>query len=163
MGNVIIVLGIVLLTVLMESWRENHVFRTTYYNIQSSKLQKLKRKRKVVVLSDLHNQCYGKNNQKLLTAIRRENPDLILIAGDMLIGKEGVSPKPAKEFVSALPAICDVYYANGNHEQRMKENTEKYGETYAVYQEQLKRAGIHFLENEGVRLSWDGQAVASIL
>ena len=108
MGNVIIVLGIVLLTVLMESWRENHVFRTTYYNIQSSKLQKLKRKRKVVVLSDLHNQCYGKNNQKLLTAIRRENPDLILIAGDMLIGKEGVSPKPAKEFVSALPAICDI-------------------------------------------------------
>ena len=107
----------------------------------------------------MHNQCYGKNNQKLLTAIRRENPDLILIAGDMLIGKEGVSPKPAKEFVSALPAICDVYYANGNHEQRMKENTEKYGETYAVYQEQLKRAGIHFLENEGVRLSWDGQAV----
>ena len=91
MGNVIIVLGIVLLTVLMESWRENHVFRTTYYNIQSSKLQKLKRKRKVVVLSDLHNQCYGKNNQKLLTAIRRENPDLILIAGDMLIGKEGQS------------------------------------------------------------------------
>ena len=43
MGNVIIVLGIVLLTVLMESWRENHVFRTTYYNIQSSKLQKLKK------------------------------------------------------------------------------------------------------------------------
>lgn len=156
MGTIICVLVVLIVLVLAESWRENHVFRKTYYRIESSKLETLQRARKVIFLSDLHNHCYGEENQKLFDAIKKEEPDLILIAGDMLIGKEGVSPEPAQAFVSQLPKICDVYYSNGNHEQRMKENTQKYGDVYFQYQKKLKKAGVHFLENETIRLAWDG-------
>ena len=115
MGNIICVLVVLIVLVLLESWRENRVFRKTYYRIESSKLQKLQRARKVIFLSDLHNHCYGEENQKLLDAIKKEEPDLILITGDMLIGKEGISPETAQAFVCQLPKICEVYYSNGNH------------------------------------------------
>lgn len=48
MGNIICVLVVLIVLVLLESWRENRVFRKTYYRIESSKLQKLQRARKVI-------------------------------------------------------------------------------------------------------------------
>lgn len=38
-------------------------------------------------LSDMHNHVYGKQNNKLFEAIKAEQPDLILIGGDMLVAK----------------------------------------------------------------------------
>ena len=95
-------------------------------------------------LSDLHNKEYGAGNERLLDAICKARPDLILIGGDMLVGKKGCSFAPALEFVSKLPAIAPVYYACGNHEQRMKRKPEVYGEVYQEYQKQLEECGVHF-------------------
>ena len=81
--------------------------------------------------------------------------DLILIGGDMLVGKKGCSVAPALKFVSKLPAIAPVYYACGNHEQRMKRKPEVYGEVYQAYQKQLEECGVHFLENSSVLLKED--------
>ena len=61
----------------------------------------------------------------------------------------------ALEFVSKLPAIAPVYYACGNHEQRMKRKPEVYGEVYQEYQKQLEECGVHFLENSSVLLKED--------
>ena len=48
-----------------------------------------------------------------------------------------------------------VYYACGNHEQRMKRKPEVYGEVYQEYQKQLEECGVHFLENSSVLLKED--------
>lgn len=138
-----------------EWMREIYSFKITRYHVTSKKLTGLKRERKVIVLSDLHNNCYGKENRKLLKAIENEKPDIIVIAGDMLVGKQGESVEAAEKFVSELPKIAPVYYENGNHEQRMKEYTEKYGDVYEKYKGELVRHGVHFLENESVELLWD--------
>ncbi len=114
---------------------------------------------KVVHLSDLHNNCYGKNNEKLLRAIESEKPDYILVSGDMLLGKPGAPAKIASDFMSQLPKICDVYHANGNHEQRMKELPELYGDTFFEYQKVLDKAGIHCLSNKYEELEWEGMPV----
>lgn len=140
--------------VVAEWMREIHTFQITRYNIQSPKLKNIK-KRKIILLSDLHNCSYGKENEKLLRAIKEEKPDLILIAGDMLVGSEKVSTETASKFVTKLPVICDTYYANGNHEQRMKENTKRYGTSYERYKQELCEAGIHYLENEKTQLQWE--------
>ena len=73
----------------------------------------------------------------------------------MLVGKKGCSVAPALKFVSKLPAIAPVYYACGNHEQRMKRKPEVYGEVYQAYQKQLEECGVHFLENSSVLLKED--------
>ncbi len=158
MDKWIIGLIIVCMICIAEWIREIHTFKMTHYDISSAKLQGLKDK-KIILLSDLHNCQYGYKNEKLLQAIRKENPDVILIAGDMLVGKTGVSPLTAIEFCSELVKICEVYYANGNHEQRMKVYPEKYGTVYQEYQEMLVKMGIHYLENEMATFQIDNYAM----
>lgn len=105
------------------------------------------------LLSDLHNQVYGVNNCRLIDAVKKESPDLILIGGDMLVGKNGHSYEPALACVKELVKIAPVYYANGNHEERMKLKPQKYDQSYALYREKLLNLGVHFLENESIVLS----------
>ena len=54
------------------------------------------------------------------------------------------------KFLIRLTAMCPVYYANGNHEQKLKEEPERYEQSYAAYKKHLEEAGIIFLENEAV-------------
>lgn len=155
MNKWIILLVIVCIVCIAEWMREIHTFKTTHYDLNSDKLQGLKDK-KIVLLSDLHSCSYGPDNENLLAAVKKEKPDVILIAGDMLIGQAGVSPEVAIRFCTALTEICDVYYANGNHEHRMKEYTEKYGSVYQEYRDKLLEAGIHYLENTMESFDLDG-------
>ena len=142
--------------VCMESIREQWNFNVTKYQICTSKINLHMKPKRMIFLSDLHNHEYGQNNIRLLQAVKAACPDLILIGGDMLVGKRGRSAKAALQFVSQLPKIAPVYYANGNHEQRMKENPEKYERVYERYREILQNAGVHFLENDSLELYLDG-------
>ena len=133
-------------------YRELHHFRVTHYTIESQKFKGFSRDLNLIFLSDLHNRVYGEKNEPLLQAIRNEKPDLILIGGDMLVGKEDASYDIALDFTSQLPEIAPVLYATGNHEQRMREKPEIYQAAYADYRQQLKDRGVLFLENGSCRI-----------
>ena len=152
-----IIIGILVAAVLLvcaEMYRELHTFRVTRYHVTSPKIAGEK---KWVFLSDLHNQVYGENNCKLIDAVKNESPDLILIGGDMLVGKNGHSYEPALACVKELVKIAPVYYANGNHEERMKLKPEKYDQSYALYREKLLEVGVHLLENASAVLPDDSK------
>lgn len=136
----------------LEIYRELHHFRVTHYTIESQKFKGFSRDLNLIFLSDLHNRVYGEKNEPLLQAIRNEKPDLILIGGDMLVGKEDASYDIALDFTSQLPQIAPVLYATGNHEQRMREKPEIYQASYADYRQQLKDRGVLFLENGSCRI-----------
>lgn len=136
----------------LEIYRELHHFRVTHYTIESQKFKGFSRDLNLIFLSDLHNRVYGEKNELLLQAIRNEKPDLILIGGDMLVGKEDASYDIALDFTSQLPEIAPVLYATGNHEQRMRETPEIYQASYADYRQQLKDRGVLFLENGSCRI-----------
>lgn len=160
--RLILVIGIVILALvaglLLEIRRELHTFRVSRYTVHSEKLSGLAQDVQLVFLSDLHNHVYGENNRRLLDAIQNEHPDLILIGGDMLVGKETIPYDTAFDFVSHLSEIAPVLYANGNHEQRMKEEPEKYVYSYQEYKQALEKKGIHFLENESCTDQWTGNS-----
>ena len=149
--GLLIVLAIIL-AVIFEIHRELHHFQVTSYSVRSKKLRGISRDMKLLFLSDLHNWTYGQGNETLLESIRSEEPDLILVGGDMLVGKEKGVFDNALDFLRALPEICPVICANGNHEQRVKEDTKTYGDVYAGYKKALKDSGIHVLENESIRV-----------
>lgn len=151
----LILFGVIVFLCIVEWIREIVTFKVTHYNIQSDKLNKLMHEQKIVFLTDLHNTSYGINNAKLLAAVREQNPDLILIGGDMLVGKLEVSTKVAEDFVTKLTGICPVYYANGNHEQRMKIYPEKFGTKYQEYKTSVEQFGVQFLENEHIDLMFE--------
>ena len=157
MNDILIYIGlavllIVLFAVAAEIRRELHSFKVTCYHVTSRKLSGLSRPLTVLFLSDLHNWKYGKNNKGLLLAIENEHPDLILIGGDMLVGKKDIAYDTALDLIRRLPALCPVYYVNGNHEQRMKEESEIYGDTYNIYKRKLEENGVVFLENASRRI-----------
>jgi hypothetical protein len=155
-GVIIIVILLLIVGLWFEIHRELHTFRVTRHFLHLSKLSKLDAPKKIVLLADLHNRTYGEKNEELYRAIRREQPDLILVAGDLIVGKKKPKYEHAQELMVRLPKICPVYYSLGNHEQRIKENPRKYEDTYLeTYQEILKQAGVQFLENDGVDLKLD--------
>ncbi|MGN1191681.1 MAG: metallophosphoesterase [Dorea sp.] len=155
-----VIICIIILLAVLENIRELRNFTTTFYRISSSKLQELQETKRVLFLSDLHNHSYGRENERLLAKIKELHPEMILIGGDMLIRKDGNSYEGTVRFLSELPKICPVYYANGNHEQKLKELPQKYEQSYEVYKSSLTDAGIHFLENESVVFEWDGIKIA---
>ncbi len=137
----------ILLVCIIEWIRELFTFRITHYQITSKKLNGLKKECKIVFLTDLHNNQYGTENKKLIEAVSKQNPDFIFIGGDMLVGKRDIPYTVAEKFVTELTTICPVYYANGNHEFRMKIYPETYGDIFQQYKKKLEKAGVIFLEN----------------
>ncbi len=127
-------------------------FRVRHYNIKSKKL-KSDKELKIIFLSDLHSRQYGKENERLLRAIRDEQPDLIFVGGDMLVGVRNTDPQVAISLAGALAEICPVYYANGNHEQRLKLYPDVYGNVYEEYKSALEDSGAMLLENECVSIN----------
>ena len=114
--------------------------------------KRLKKPLKIVQLSDLHNKSFGKGNSRLIRAIKELNPALIIVSGDMYTSLPGKETVTAQKLLEELVKSYPVYYANGNHEQKTKEETEEFGSLYEDYRQKLSGMGIHFLSNEHVYL-----------
>ncbi len=111
---------------------------------------------RLVLLSDLHGNCYGKENQILTESILRLHPDLIVMAGDMITDCAHPISEGIKALMRRLGESCPVYYGNGNHESAMKEEGPEEKGIYLEYRSFLKACGIFLLENESRDLKIKG-------
>ena len=87
----------------------------TNYTYESDKLSPDLDGYRIVQISDLHNATFGKNNRKLLDAIKSCSPDMIVLTGD-LVDSNHTNVKRAVSFVEQAVTIAPVYYVTGNHE-----------------------------------------------
>lgn len=71
------------------------------------------------MISDLHNAEFGKDNEKLISCIEKINPDFILVAGDIIVGKPGLTVDIGIHFLNELGKRFPVYMGKGNHEMRV--------------------------------------------
>lgn len=115
--------------------------------------KRIKGNYRVVVLSDLHNKCYGRDNILLLEKIREQKPDAIFVAGDILTAKPGKTLAIATHFIGELAKDYPIYYGNGNHEHRIKLYPETYGDMAQEYAEALTACGVEPLVNEKREIS----------
>lgn len=112
----------------------------------------------VVMLSDLHNQSYGNNNEELLQAIRHAKPEAVFISGDILTSSgEAAEMDAAVALMDELTRKYPVYYANGNHESRIKNRMEA---SYEKYKSTIQSFGVHLLENTHRCLEIHGMPIA---
>lgn len=70
---------------------------------------------KMVVISDLHDYEFGKDNEKLIRCVKEQDPEMIILDGDML-NEDSKSDEVPVRLVKGLAEIAPVYYALGNHE-----------------------------------------------
>ncbi len=114
---------------------------------------------RVVFLSDLHNKQYGRDNARLLQAIGEVQPDAVLIGGDMINGRPEEKLEKAVTLLRSLKEKYPVYYANGNHEHRIKLYPETYGDVAEKYAAALEDLGIAPMVNSHVQLPETGLAI----
>lgn len=133
-----------------------HRFVVVKYQVTSEKVKKPYR---FVLLSDLHNKQFGKENEKLFLKICEIHPDGILMAGDMVTAKTGQNMQPTLHFIQRLAAKYPVFYGQGNHEYRMELYPETYGDMLQELEEGLKSCGIKPMRNTHTQLPGYGISI----
>lgn len=107
---------------------------------------------RIVQLSDLHNTEFGKNNARLIAKVAAQQPQLILMTGD-LVDRDDVSTEQAETLIRGLCDIAPVYISPGNHEA---EYEKRYG---ADLRDRFTAAGAVVLDREWIDLELDGQQI----
>lgn len=75
----------------------------------------------LVLLSDLHDSSFGKDNERLIEKVKQQKPDLILTVGDMISDyREDYSYLTS--LYANLSDIAPTYCSLGNHEQSHPES-----------------------------------------
>ncbi len=154
----ILFLLLVILILLAENYRELHSFQVVEYKLKSDKVQE-NTSFHFVFLSDLHNHQYGNENVDLLEKIKTLKPDFILIGGDMITRTNSESYDVVFPFLEYLSKIAPVYYALGNHEQKLRCFPEKYQLSYDDFQNFIETTRIRLLINKRESLRCSGNHI----
>ncbi len=113
---------------------------------------------KIVQLSDLHNQEFGYENERLIERINQIKPDIIVMTGDMLTNTREVSTNGDVliKLVESLNQQYPIYYVTGEHEEGLYyEDRNKYqiDGTKEDYEEKLSQFGVTVLNDEQVTIT----------
>ena len=113
---------------------------------------------KIVQLSDLHNQEFGYENERLIERINQIKPDIIVMTGDMLTNTREVSTNGDVliKLVESLNQQYPIYYVTGEHEEGLYyEDRNKYqiDGTKEDYEEKLSQLGVTVLNDEQVTIT----------
>ena len=105
---------------------------------------------RIAQVSDLHNAQFGPENETLLGLLKKAEPDIIVITGDLVdSGKTDVAL--ALDFAAKAVQIAPCYYVSGNHEANSGQWTQ--------LRQGLLDAGVLVLEDEGVLLEREGEHI----
>lgn len=93
----------------------------------------------ICVLSDLHCRMFGKNQERIVRRVRKMNPDLIVIPGDLFDYDRNYD-----HAFTLMTELRDypIYFTSGNHDVYLKEDIE-------MLRNELRNAGVHVLEDHG--------------
>ena len=145
----VIIFFILILACLASIWVSYNWLTVTHFTVRSSKISEPFR---IVLVSDLHEHQFGRDNEKLAEKIREQSPDLIVIDGDMING-DSENADTAVELVRALKEAAPVYYSFGNHEYSYMEAG------HEDLTEELEAAGAVVLNYQSIDIDVKGNPV----
>lgn len=108
----LVIILIVLSVCGYELYMSNYGLTVSNYTVSDSRIEEDIR---MVVLADLHNREFGENNQRLISLVKEQNPDIIMCVGDFVNGDEK-DIQVAQNVLKELLKIAPIYFSNGNHE-----------------------------------------------
>lgn len=83
------------------------------YVFENSKLDSQVRLR-IVTLADLHSHIYGGKQQDLINQVKKAEPDVIVMVGDMIDDEKPITGMTL--LLEGLQGLAPMYYVTGNHE-----------------------------------------------
>lgn len=110
--RMIVISGIVMILAVACDMR----LKTVTYKVETEKITTPIR---IALITDLHSDWYGKNQRVLLEALEKQQPDIVLLGGDIFDDKG--SYKNAEITLKNLSDQYPCYYVTGNHEYWSKD------------------------------------------
>ena len=152
-GKKILIVALLIGAALLAVWIvwDNKRIVVTSFEVESKHLPDAFDGYRIVQISDLHNDEFGKDNEKLFALIKETKPDIIAITGDLLDSRR-TDVEKALHFASQASQIASCYYVTGNHESRMDEEFEQ-------LEVGMIEAGVNVLRNEKMVLEKDGAKI----
>lgn len=148
----IILLISVILFAVFAFWQNNNI-TVTNHEYTSPKIPKEFDGFKIVHLSDYHNKYCGENQESILNLVSQQNPDIIVITGD-IIDQNFKGYENSQELITGAVEIAPVYYVTGNHERSSDE--------YEIIRETMINAGVNVLEDEIAIIEKNGEILQII-
>ncbi|MDF2512191.1 MAG: hypothetical protein K0S04_2057 [Herbinix sp.] len=160
-----IIVGLIIL-ILIWTLIEQKLLITKRFLIKSQCLPQEWDGTKLVVLADLHNCSFGKNNERLAKKIDQLAPDYILVVGDMINKMSTSYPSNSFLLLERLAKKYKIYYSYGNHEQKLDdyktmtdEEKKALYSSWNEYREGLTRENITLLDNKSVSITKNGASL----
>lgn len=120
------------------TYQNNHIVITNYS-------YKADLNCRIVHISDVHNMVPYWDDEALAKKVADQNPDYIVITGDLLDSTH-TDIDSAVKTAGSLAKIADTYYVTGNHEKRFSE------EEQITFLQKLRNVGVNVLQDEYVVL-----------
>jgi len=124
----------------------NTRLNSVHYSIQSKKVSD---EITIALIADLHSCDYGDGQERLLSQIDKEQPDLILLGGDIVDDK--LPEDHAWEFLAAVAKRYPCFYVSGNHEFRSG--------SVGRMKKTIQGLGIPVLEGDNIAFAVEGQTI----
>lgn len=140
--NILIILGVLIVSTVLIVLDSYINIDVSHYEIKSDKLNQKYNNYKIMLLTDLHNRDI---TEKLVKIVNEENPNIIVMSGDMINEKvDGFD-----NFFNLCEELKNktVYYVFGNHEENMSD--EKQNEFIEKIKE---KTNVILLNNDKVEL-----------
>jgi uncharacterized protein len=128
----------------------NSKITITSYAITSTKIPEAFDGYVIVQVSDLHNASFGKDQERLIQAIKVQKPDLIVLTGDM-VGSWDAEYDHSLMLIKEALKIAPVIIVDGNHDARKK--------TYPIQKKAMIDAGGLVLEDESMLITKEDSSI----
>lgn len=140
---------IILIVVILLVWGTNDIVTSTYF-VENEKIPSEFDGYRIVQISDLHNKEFGKNQKRLIEKIKKENPDLIVITGD-IVDRRKWGTKNMEKFLSEVKGTAPIYYVSGNHEV--------WSFKYDIVKKILRKYDVNILDDEVKSIKKDNSEI----
>ena len=106
---------------------------------------------RLALVTDLHSCDYGENQSDLIDAIDAQNPDVLLLGGDIF--DDVIDNTKTEQFLSGIADRYPCFYVTGNHEYWGG------GTRFAQQMELLAQYGVTVMENDTRTVTVRGQTL----
>ncbi len=142
-GIIVLICMILIFAITILIYISNNCLKITKYNIKSEKLPNEFDNFKIVQISDVHSRIFGEKNIEFINKIKKINPDIIVMTGDII---DATTPDVVKfvDNFKELFKLYPTYYSIGNHERKLGYNR------YKLYLDTLKSKGVNVIVNGSI-------------
>lgn len=106
---------------------------------------------RIALITDLHSCRYGEGQKNLIKAVRAQDPDLILLGGDIFDDVRG--DENTERFLAGISGDFPCFYVTGNHEYWSG------AEAFSVKMSILEKYGVPVLSGDRKTLEINGETL----